>query len=91
MEVFLRTTFSFILRTRRAIGVQGPCPFVFLDFHWILLGFSLWKGPFSGSRFLIGLFPVEGPDVVDHLASASLLLVFVTLFCLLLVFNEWGE
>ena len=33
-KFFLRTTVSFILRTRRAIGVQGPCPFVFLDFHW---------------------------------------------------------
>ncbi len=46
MEVFLRTTVSFILRTRRAIGVQGPCLFVFLDFHWILLGFFSVQGTF---------------------------------------------
>ena len=34
---------------------------------------------------------MEGPDVVDNLANALLILVLVALFCLLLVFKEWGE
>ncbi len=60
-QLYHSTRFYSILRTRRAIGVQGPCPFVFLEFHWILLGFSLLKGPFSGfSLDFAGIFSVEG-------------------------------
>jgi hypothetical protein len=41
------------------------------SYPWIFIGFcrdfSLFKGPFCGSRFLLA-FPMEGPDVVDDLA-----------------------
>ncbi len=61
-QLYHSTRFYFILRTRRAIGVQGPCPFVFLDFHWILLGFSLLKGPFSDfSLDFAGFSLFKGP------------------------------
>ena len=48
------------------------------------------RGLFAVLDFYLA-FPMEGPDVVDNLASALLILVLVALFCLLLVFKEWGE